>query len=575
MRKSIAKKLVVYFLLLSLTSTAIIGIYSYRKARAALIDRTFEQLISIRNEKENRLNAFFNQQISEAKSIAVIMENNCFGKDSIPLLNAITAFLQSSQSYSSVILYYSDGSERVLIQDTLNLEKPLNYFSQIKETFQNFANDTMLCITELKPGLNQKFSSLLIQIPLEKDSSKQLGWVVFEIKSGAINDIMFEVNPHNGLGESGEAYLVGDDFIMRSNSRFTKNAINQQKVNTFGVLEAFEGNDGTQKIKDYRGVPVFSAYKKLDIEGLNWVLLAEIDVQEAMIPIYNIRNNIIYLSVLIALLLIGIVALLAKMIAAPIKNLQTETEQVSRGIYGKTIENERQDEIGALINAFNQMTQQLKEQSLKLEEQRLLRLSSMIDGQEMERQRLSRELHDSLGQLMLATKMKLEKALQVSPEDSREIVTETLEHFSATIQEVRNISNNLMPAVLIEFGLVTGLRNLVSEVNKTTRELVSFNSEVQTQRFDKKTETYLFRIAQEGLNNALKHAKASEICIELRENSNKLILQITDDGLGMTEPVVKGNGLLNMRERAKLLGGEMRIDSNMNAGCIIRIQVPK
>jgi len=579
MKKSIAKKLIVYFLLLSLISTAIVGLYSYDKARKALIDRTFEQLISLRTEKQNRLKGFFNQRINDISSIAGLFstenQSSSITKDK-NFLKYLNGYLQASKSYTHLMLMNSDSS-LITLDYSKDSQHPIESQSTPNQAlihfFEQYKNQTNPFITELHPGLNHHFSSVLVCAPYQ--INQQHGILLLEVSAASINNIMFENNPYNGLGKTGETYLVGKDYLMRSNSRFKKDAPYNISVKTVGVEEAFRNKTGTKKIRDYRNIPVFSSFSKVNIEGLDWVILAEIDVQEAMIPITNIRNNIIYLSVLIALFLVSIVAVLANMIAAPIKKLKLETEKVSQGIFGETIQEAREDEIGALITSFNQMTMQLKEQTERLETERMLRLSSMIDGQEMERQRLSRELHDSLGQMMLAIKMKLERALHTNFMKSRDIIQETQTLFSSTIQEVRNISNDLMPAVLNEFGLITALRNLVSGIDKNTTVEVTFRSENTKEKYNQRADTYLYRIAQEALNNAIKYAGATHIEVHFQETEYELVLEISDDGKGLDENIHWGNGIPNMKERASLIGGKLTMGKNEEGkGCRIIVTVP-
>jgi signal transduction histidine kinase len=579
MKKSIAKKLIVYFLLLSLISTAIVGLYSYDKARKALIDRTFEQLISLRTEKQNRLKGFFNQRINDISSIAGLFstenQSSSITKDK-NFLKYLNGYLQASKSYTHLMLMNSDSS-LITLDYSKDSQHPIESQSTPNQAlihfFEQYKNQTNPFITELHPGLNHHFSSVLVCAPYQ--INQQHGILLLEVSAASINNIMFENNPYNGLGKTGETYLVGKDYLMRSNSRFKKDAPYNISVKTVGVEEAFRNKTGTKKIRDYRNIPVFSSFSKVNIEGLDWVILAEIDVQEAMIPITNIRNNIIYLSVLIALFLVSIVAVLANMIAAPIKKLKLETEKVSQGIFGETIQEAREDEIGALITSFNQMTMQLKEQTERLETERMLRLSSMIDGQEIERQRLSRELHDSLGQMMLAIKMKLERALHTNFMKSRDIIQETQTLFSSIIQEVRNISNDLMPAVLNEFGLITALRNLVSEIDKNTPIEVTFSSQNTKEKYTSKTDTYLYRIAQEALNNALKYADATHIEVHFLETEKELTLEISDNGKGLDENIHWGNGIPNMKERASLIGGKLTMDNKAEGkGCRIIVTVP-
>lgn len=583
MRKSIAKKLIVYFLLLSLASTAIVGFYSYVKAREALIERIYEQLIYIRTEKENRLQSFFSDRSREVQSIAELLtaQNNdsisTIGED---FFNFIKVYHKASESSVNLWIKCPDNEifklENLDDPDPQKIIIPTSFNIELIKAIDFSPKDSGTFILEIIPGLDHNFSTLLVGTFFGNINAPKRGLVMVEIGSKSLNEIMFDDNPHSGLGESGEAYLVGYDYLMRSNSRFQQEAAYTIRVNTKGVSNAFNNIAGNQKIMDYRGIPVFSSFAKLNIEGLEWAVLAEIDVQEAMIPIYNVRNNIIFLSLLIALLLVGVVAILSNMIAAPIKKLKQETEKVSKGIYGKIIENSRQDEIGDLIASFNHMTMQLKEQSERLEMERVLRLSSMIDGQEMERQRLSRELHDSLGQLMLAIRMKLERALSVDCKKSREILIETQVLFSSTIQEIRDISNDLRPAVLSEFGLVKGLRNLVSEVGKTSDVEVSFYCENSLEKFGEKIDTYLYRITQESINNALKHAMASKIRVDFFEKDSELELSISDDGIGFKENMKMGNGVSNMRERANLMNGIFQLSANSNGkGVFVKVTVPK
>jgi signal transduction histidine kinase len=580
-RKSIARKLTVYFLFLSLASTSVIGFYSYVKAREALIDRTFEQLISLRTEKNNRLATYFDERLNEITSLAKLFESESLivdGGINKHTLRYLKAFNYGEEKYNPYLIIFEGN---YFYDISLDLEERDN--SPVlsipdKEALSDYLktrNQTAF-IHEIVPGILNEISSILVGASYSSSETGGIGYVLLTINQQAISDIMFEVNPHNGLGESGETYLVGPDYLMRSNSRFQKDALHSTTVKTTGTIESFNNRSGEKKITDYRNINVFSAYSRLNVEGLNWSILAEIDVAEAMVPVENIRNNIVYLSLIIALFLIGVVAALANMIASPIQKLKRETEKVAKGIYGETILNSSDDEIGDLIMAFNQMTTQLKEQNEKLEKERKLRLSSMIDGQEMERQRLSRELHDSLGQQILTIKMKLERAINSNPDKAREILTETSALLSATVNEIRNISNNLMPSVLNEFGLATGIKYLISDIEKNTDLKINLNVLNIQEGYDRKNDIYLYRIIQEAINNTLKHAKATLIEISLAESEESIVLEIIDNGTGFNEKAKKGNGIANMRERANLMGGTFSIRKNENGkGTTIRVEVPK
>jgi len=387
---------------------------------------------------------------------------------------------------------------------------------------------------------------------------------------------MFENSLNNGLGESGESYLVGSDHLMRSSSRFQKNAVFNTSVETEAVELAIKGNTGTILINDYRNIEVLSAFCPVEIPGLEWVLLTEIDKREAMVPIYNVRSNILYLSIILSLLVFGLAAVLSTIITSPIRSLRAETEKITGGEYGNQLLVQREDEIGDLINAFNSMSLELKENAKKLEREKHLRLSSMIDGQEMERQRLSREIHDSLGQSILAIKLKVDQLLKQATDISQERKSEIRQLFSAALKDIRGISKDLMPAVLNEFGLVEAIANLASDSMNASGIEIDFVESGFVAQTDKRTENYLYRICQEAINNIIKHSKAEKAIIKLSSDHNSIRLKIKDDGCGIagTGSRNTGHGLMHMKERAELLGGSFSLQSQPNDGTTIEIIIP-
>jgi hypothetical protein len=108
-----------------------------------------------------------------------------------------------------------------------------------------------------------------------------------------LNSILLDTTQTKGLGKSGEVYVVDDQFNIRSKSRFNyKNNINI-KVNTSAARAAFKQGEGNLVTNDYRGIKCLSSYDRLNIQGKNWIILAEIDYNEAMAPTFNLRNDIV------------------------------------------------------------------------------------------------------------------------------------------------------------------------------------------------------------------------------------------------------------------------------------------
>lgn len=219
---------------------------------------------------------------------------------------------------------------------------------------------------------------------------------------------------------------------------------------------------------------------------------------------------------------------------------------------------------------------------LQLAEDRI-RAAALIEGQEEERKRFARELHDGIGQMLTGLKLHAEKLRQVQFEDEkqRKRFDQLVRLIQDTIQTTRQISFNLMPSVLHDFGLNAALQLLCEQTSDSSGLNIRFEGKQERILLNEPMETGLYRIAQEALNNAVKHAHADHIMIKLEQNKNRIILEIEDDGKGFLVGNLKNsdrafisrNGIENIRTRTQLLNGEMNITSKLNGGTKLVIQV--
>jgi signal transduction histidine kinase len=149
--------------------------------------------------------------------------------------------------------------------------------------------------------------------------------------------------------------------------------------------------------------------------------------------------------------------------------------------------------------------------------------------------------------------------------------------FDRLVDEVRSISNNLMPAVLKEFGIAIALSQVCKDFENSSHIKVVFDSQIASGEIDKRIATYIFRIAQEAINNAVKHSGASEVIVTLIANEKMVNLLVQDDGIGINfeEPKNQnGRGLNSMRERVKLLNGIIDISKGEDHGTIVSVKIP-
>lgn len=230
-----------------------------------------------------------------------------------------------------------------------------------------------------------------------KEGDKTIGVLIFQMPIDRINSIMTNKKSWSkvGLGKSGETYLVGQDSLLRNQSRFLiedkenyikmikdiglpletinritnlNSSIGLQPVITIGTKSAIRGETGTQIFPDYKGVSVLSSYKPLNIPDVNWVLMSEIDENEAFANVYKLRRDILIWVFCLIIVIVIIAFLFSKTITRPIEILAKDVEELAMGNLDVKIAVHGNDEIGHLSNNFNTMRKSIKKLVSDLEE---------------------------------------------------------------------------------------------------------------------------------------------------------------------------------------------------------------
>lgn len=572
----ITERLVLNFILIGLGSVIIISFLSYRQLKKAILERTFQQLTAVRIISQSQVEAFFSNRLSDVKLLAdnqnaLLAGNNDFS--GFPL-----SFLKKYGFYQGVIISTFGQVKSVNFEDTeISGNGVANYVPYL---------DSLLSVPNGKPGgamildFYRKGSGetpVLFAVAPFSTGKKTTGYVALPVSSEAVNSLMIELEQKGGFGESGEAYLVGEDFKMRSNSRFEKVSVLKTEVKTEASTLAFSEGAGTKIVTDYRGIEVLSSFCRLRINGLNWVLLSEIDFKEVMAPIIVIRNQILVFSLLISFFIFLLALFISRRITKPIIALKKATSALAMGEFPHVQPEGIHDEIDELLDSFNDMSASLKEKQELLDTERKRNLSAMIDGQEQERKRLSLDLHDGLGQSLVAIKYNLEAVKDTNPEYLSEVLQKTKLEISEAISETRNMSNNLMPTALGQFGFINAMQQLCLQIHRDDRIIIEFDAEGDFKNLSDRKQIYIYRIVQEALSNALKHSGASRINIQIMVIKTDILLMIEDDGTGFDiEQKVHcgGRGITGMRERVNLLNGVFEIRQGLGKGTIIQIRIP-
>ena len=221
-------------------------------------------------------------------------------------------------------------------------------------------------------------------------------------------------------------------------------------------------------------------------------------------------------------------------------------------------------EVAELGAAVDQMLE-------RLERERRDSARRALGAQEGERLRIARELHDEVGQALTAVLLQLDRAQADVGGEPSERIREARETARATLEEVRAIARNLRPEALDDLGLGAALRQLCIEAERTGVLVERDISAGVT--LDQDAEVVVYRVAQEAITNALRHAGAEKVELALRVDGHMTILRVLDDGRGMTG-AAEGAGVRGMRERAVLVGGTLEVADAPGGGTSVTLRLP-
>jgi signal transduction histidine kinase len=312
-----------------------------------------------------------------------------------------------------------------------------------------------------------------------------------------------------------------------------------------------------------------------------------------------------FLSFLAALVALGLGVAIAWSVIEPVRRMGEAMRRIASGDFSQPLKVENRDELGELANRINHASQELaKLQEATLAEERARALQERIVqvslAQEEERRRISRELHDGLGPSLAALGNRIracQHLVHTNPQQAEAELEEIAKGLRGHVQEVRHLIHNLRPLALDQLGLIEAVKQQVEHFSQETGIQTSFNvsSSIVLNPFGEVT---VFRVIQECLSNVRKHAGASQVAVELRGVNSGLELRVQDNGRGFNpsnidpsislpsaglgqahgkgEPrgVSSGLGLVSMKERAELLGGNLSVQSSPGQGCQIILYVP-
>jgi two-component system, NarL family, sensor histidine kinase UhpB len=271
--------------------------------------------------------------------------------------------------------------------------------------------------------------------------------------------------------------------------------------------------------------------------------------------------------VVIGLLVTVVVnAMLLRRAFAPLGQLAKRMEMVDLLRPGQRLRVLRHDEVGRVVAAFNRMLD-------RLEQERQESARRVLAAQEAERVGIARDLHDEVGQVLTGVLLQLNSIAETAPEHRTDL-DEARRSVRRALDEVRRISSELRPEMLEHLGLVSALTELATTFARVAGVRVDRDFATSLPKLAPEVELAVYRIAQEGLTNIVRHAEASRVTITLDSGHDSVVLRVVDDGRGFGGDPVEHGGLRSMRERALLVGGALAIKEAPTGGVEIRLEVP-
>lgn len=526
------------------------------------------------------------------------------------IINSLTVLVIALLSFLFYQQFTNVLNNRILMQlNSIKTLKNIQLNNLIKAEWESFAASKLYInntdsTTLLLPDSVKKINGIHDFTSFHTNKISTIGFVlntkkgrkIRSIDCSKIQNILLE---RTGMGQSGESYLVGKDYRMRSESRFFSNKKPYDIiVKTNGVISALKGINGNGIFKDYRGVQVYSVYSLIKLSNLNLVLLSEIDVSEVTLPLKNLRVKLMALSFIIFLVSVVLSLILTKIIVNPIMAMRNSLQIMAKGDYNQSIDykkgsNEIKEMFEALLDlktalqgavkfsaeignmnlktdykpksandilakSLLTMRNKLIDFKSKEDSARIMTKRLLVNGLENERGRLSKELHDGLGPYLTSLKHYIENNVEniLKKSEMKKILDET-------ICEIRLMSNALMPTSIVDFGIGVTLTNYIENLQNSTTINLKYEdlTKQETSAISNHQAINLFRICQELINNTLKHSDAKNIRITLSEFDDFISLFYFDDGFGFDVSSIKlGSGIINIKERVEICDGKIIIN---------------
>jgi len=420
--------------------------------------------------------------------------------------------------------------------------------------------------------------ALLMGVPVYDDTG-----AVYGILAGPV--LLNSLSLENLLGQAqvghhGVVYLVDDagEVLAHSSSERARTSL----AGHTGLDKALQDpNAGATLCQSPDDDRMTLAYAPVEFGGSEWRVLIEEPWNEVVGPVLRYSQ---FMPIVAALAIV--VSLLTlyygvRAIVRPLQALRQQAERVAWGDFDATATPVGGvEEIEELRRTLNQMAKRIQSSQRGMHGY----IAAITQGQEEERKRLARELHDDTAQALIALSQQVDMTrnqLASDPERAAARLSRMRAMLGETLEAVRRVSRNLRPIYLDDLGFTPALEMLAREADQNGQISVGFSMTGEVRRLPPDLELAAYRIVQEALNNAIQHAQATRAWVEVRFEVEHLVLLVGDNGQGFESPALpdalaqRGHfGLMGIQERSLLYGGRLTLDSTPGEGTQVAVLLP-
>lgn len=548
----------------------------------------FNRLVAIRDIKVAELNHWLEERIMDIRTIAddnemralerIRQGNEGDNQSNAAIISEARGFLRKYlEHYDDFyeIFIVSPYTKKIMVSTDKEREgrRPAHdfHFEEALKSLNLFIEDIHYSST-----LNKACMAFSIPIFSQTGGSRVIGVLVARFNLEA--SLYKLLSNRTGMGETGETFIVNKDVIVLNELRGDKDAPLKLKIEAQAAVEASRGNTGIVETSDYRGEKVLAAYTY--IPRNRWGFVAKQDLKEVYAPINRLRKWMIAIFITTVFGVIIVAFRVAKSISNPIKELHKGSEIIGKGNLDYKIGTEAKDEIGELSRTFDLMIKNLKaitasrdELNKEIAERKHLE-KMLLEIREHERRRIGHDLHDNLGQQLTAISFMthgleniLRKKLIPEAEDAARI-THLVEMSKA---QVKSLSIGLSPMLdKDEYSLMTAMVDLAANSERLFGIPCIVICKNPVRIYNQAALIHLYRIAQEAITNAARHAKPRQIEVHLSKEYNEITITIKDDGTGFALPDPgNGMGLEIMKYRAGIINASLDVRSEIDKGTVV------